>query len=198
MSPRQNQVPPEKIDTWNGLCHDVSKMCDFCHKHGEGKKWYLNASNYAEDLMSDLRRRRMITHFFETPERLRKGERALTALDVLPDFMWKGVRAKITSRHQVYHFGQVVPIEDVERILAMTTSVVRLSCICRHSSFGKEQRYCYGLSMAPDGGEIAKLLREIDASYLVGPETKGLEAMSKDGALALMRENEREGNCHTV
>lgn len=173
-------------------------MCDFCHKHGEGKKWYLNASNYAEDLMSDLRRRRFITHFFESPERLRKGERALTALDILPDFLWKSVRAKITDRMQVSHFGQVVPIEDVERILAMTTSVVRLACICRHASFGKEQRYCFGLSMAPDGGEIAKLLREIDASYLVGPETGGLEAMAKTEALAHMRQAESEGNCHTV
>ena len=24
-------------------------MCEFCHKHGEGKKWYLQAQNYAED-----------------------------------------------------------------------------------------------------------------------------------------------------
>ncbi len=32
-------------------------MCDFCHKHGEGKKWYLEAKNYAEDLLSGLRRR---------------------------------------------------------------------------------------------------------------------------------------------
>jgi Pyruvate/2-oxoacid:ferredoxin oxidoreductase delta subunit len=173
-------------------------MCDFCHKHGEGKKWYLNASNYSEDLMSDLRRRRLIAHFFETPERMPKGERALTALDILPDFMWKGVRTKITARQQIYHFGQVVPIEDIERILAMTTSVVRLACICRHASLGKEQRFCYGLSMAPNGGEVAKLLREIDASYLVGPETGGLESMAKDTALAHMREAEREGNCHTV
>jgi len=173
-------------------------MCDFCHKHGEGRKWYLNASNYAEDLLSDLRRRRFITRFFETPERLSKGQRALFALDLLPDFLWKGVRTRITERHKASHFGQVVPIEDIERILAMTTSIMRLACLCRHAAFGKEQRYCFGLSMGPNGGEIAKLFREIDASYLIGPETGGLEPMPKDVALAHMRENEREGNCHTV
>ena len=127
-------------------------MCDFCHQHGEGKKWYLNANNYAEDLMSDLRRRRFITRFFEDPGHLAKGERALTALDVLPGFLWKGVRTKITAKQQVKHFGQVVPIEDIERILALTTSVVRLACICRHVSTGKEQRYCFGVSMEPNGG----------------------------------------------
>jgi hypothetical protein len=27
-------------------------MCDVCHKHGEGKKWYLQANNYSQDLKS--------------------------------------------------------------------------------------------------------------------------------------------------
>jgi ferredoxin len=173
-------------------------MCDFCHQHGEGKKWYLNANNYAEDLLSDLRRRRFITRFFEDPGHLAKGERALKALDVMPDFLWKGVRKNITAKQQVKHFGQVVPIEDIERILALTTSVVRLACMCRHVAIGKEQRYCFGVSMEPNGGGIAKLLGEIDASYLVGPNTAGLESMSKTDALARIRESEHEGNCHTI
>jgi NAD-dependent dihydropyrimidine dehydrogenase PreA subunit len=187
-----------KIDSPGGLWHDGATMCEFCHRHGEGEKWYLNANNYAEDLLSDLRRRRMITRFFEDPGHLAKGERALTALDVMPDFLWKGVRAKITARQRVKHFGQVVPIEDVERILALTTSVVRLACLCRHVSVGKEQRYCFGVSMEPNGGGIAKLLGEIDASYLVGPHTGGLESMPRTEALARIRESESEGNCHTV
>jgi Pyruvate/2-oxoacid:ferredoxin oxidoreductase delta subunit len=173
-------------------------MCDFCHQHGEGKKWYLNANNYAEDLLSDLRRRRFITHFFENPGHMAKGDRALTALDVMPDFLWTGVRKKITAKQQVKHFGQVVPIEDVERILALTTSVVRLACICRHVKAGKEERYCYGVSMEPAGGAFAQLMKEIDASYLVGPSTAGLESMPKMEALARIRESEHEGNCHTV
>jgi NAD-dependent dihydropyrimidine dehydrogenase PreA subunit len=52
--------------------------------------------------------------------------------------------------------------------------------------------------MGPNGGGIAELLREIDASYLVGPHTAGLESMPKEEALARIRETEREGNCHTV
>lgn len=174
-------------------------MCEFCHQHGEGKKWYLNANNYAEDLMSDLGRRRFITRFFENPGHLAKGERALTALDVMPDFLWKGVRRKITAKQKPRHFGQVVPLEDIECILALTTSVVRVACLCRHvATGGREQRYCFGVSMSPDGGGMAGLLREIDASYLVGPHAGGLESMPKDKALALIRESEREGNCHTV
>ena len=46
-------------------------MCEFCIKHGEGKKWYLQAKNYAEDLLSDLRRRNFIIGFFGHPEHVR-------------------------------------------------------------------------------------------------------------------------------
>jgi Pyruvate/2-oxoacid:ferredoxin oxidoreductase delta subunit len=173
-------------------------MCDFCHQHGEGKKWYLDARNYSEDMLSDLRRRGYLERFFASPDHIIKGERALAKLDHLPRFLTRSIRRGITEKQKVRHFGQVVPIEDIERILAFTTSVVRLSCICRHSILGGEHRYCYGLSMVPGGGEIIKILREIDPAYLIGPQTAGLEFMSGPQALALMRQNEEEGLCHTV
>jgi len=173
-------------------------MCDFCHQHGEGKKWYLDAQNYSEDLLSDLRRRKFIEHFFESPEHIAKGEKALGKLDKLPAFLTRGIRRKITAKQQVKHFGQVVPIEDIEKILGFTTSVVRLACICRHVKLGPEHRYCYGISMAPQGGEQVKILKSIDAGYLIGPQTGGLEFLPKEEALAFMRENEEEGLCHTV
>lgn len=173
-------------------------MCDFCHRHGEGKKWYLNANNYSEDLLCDLRRRRFITRFFEEPGHIEKGDQALRKLDRIPPFFTRGIRRQITGRQMVNHFGQVVPIEDVEKILGFTTSVVRLACICRHVAFGPEHRYCYGLSLAPQGGEMVNILKSIDAAYLIGPRTGGLEFLSKDEALTLMRENEEEGLCHTV
>lgn len=173
-------------------------MCDFCHQHGEGKKWYLDARNYSEDLLSDVRRRGFIERFFESPDRLAKAVRALDKLDKIPSFFTRGIRKEITEKQKVMHFGQVVPIEDIEKILGFTTSVVRLACICRHIAFGPEHRYCYGISLAPQGGEFLKLIREIDPAYLIGPQTGGLEFLSREEALALMRENEEEGLCHTV
>jgi Pyruvate/2-oxoacid:ferredoxin oxidoreductase delta subunit len=38
----------------------------------------------------------------------------------------------------------------------------------------------------------------MDASYLVGPHTAGLESMPGEEALTRIRESEEEGNCHTV
>ena len=28
-------------------------MCEFCTKHGEGKKWYLQMKNYADELLHE-------------------------------------------------------------------------------------------------------------------------------------------------
>ncbi|MGB8952024.1 MAG: 4Fe-4S binding protein [Candidatus Aminicenantales bacterium] len=173
-------------------------MCDFCHKHGEGKKWYLEAKNYSDDLLNDLRRRNFIKKFFLHPERQKEGIKSLDRLDRAPGFVRRVLTTNLVKRQQRVHFGQVVPIEEVEQILDFVTSAVRVACICRQVNLGTEQRYCYGLSLAPNGGELAKLIREIDAAYLTGPHTKGLEMLSKEETLAAMRGYEHEGLCHTV
>jgi len=137
--------------------------------------------------------------FFENLPARHPGQvRQLEKLDRLPGFVQRTVRRHLLRKQKVDHFGQVVPIEEVERILAFATSIVRFACICRHVTVGHEHRYCYGLSLAPDGGVWPKFFAEIDARYLVGPETKGLESLSVPETLAAFREHEKEGCCHTV
>ncbi|HIJ68508.1 MAG TPA: 4Fe-4S ferredoxin, partial [Deltaproteobacteria bacterium] len=86
-------------------------MCQFCHQHGEGKKWYLRAENYAAELLSDMKRRRYLSDFI----------RETTNADYEKDFL-RAMRAPSWARNLKYaavekrqrrdHFGQVVPIED--------------------------------------------------------------------------------------
>jgi Pyruvate/2-oxoacid:ferredoxin oxidoreductase delta subunit len=174
-------------------------MCEFCHKHGEGKTWYLRAENYSDELMSDLGRRGFIRDFFEHfPTHYPGQVRQLDKLDKMPAFVQRAVRRQVLRKQKVDHFGQVVPIEEIERIFGFVTSIVRLACICRHMTVGHEHRYCYGVSLAPNGGEWTKFLREIDAGYLIGPETKGLEPLAAGEALTAFREHEKQGLCHTV
>jgi Pyruvate/2-oxoacid:ferredoxin oxidoreductase delta subunit len=175
------------------------QMCEFCHKHGEGKKWYLEAKNYSEDLMGDLEhRRRYLVEFFSRPERLAKGVRALEALDRAPALTRKAIRRAVVRRQKKHHYGQVLPIEDVERILGFTTSITRLACICRQATVRSEQRYCYGVSLLPNDENILRFIREADIAYLTGPEVKGLESLGREEALQAMRDHEAEGLCHTV
>jgi Pyruvate/2-oxoacid:ferredoxin oxidoreductase delta subunit len=173
-------------------------MCEFCLKHGEGKKWYLQAKNYSDDLLSDVRRRRMIEQFFAGPAELGKSFERLNRLEKLPSFIKAVIGWTITRKMKKEHFGQVLPIEDVEQIFGFVNSIVRVACACRHVTLGEEKRYCYGISLSPDGGAFNEILRGIDSSFLTGPDSEGLETVTKDEAIAAFRSHEQEGLCHTV
>lgn len=173
-------------------------MCQFCHQHGEGKKWYLKAANYSEELLEDAKRSRYIEHFFRHPEGLPNGAANLTKIQDMPAIVRNMVTPVITGRQKKHHFGQVLPLEDVSEVLAMTTSVVRLSCICRHSIGKKEARYCYGLSLSPGGGRIKEILNELDDTFLHGPDTAGLEVLTPAEAMQDMTKHDEDGLCHTI
>ncbi|MBM4288579.1 MAG: 4Fe-4S ferredoxin [Deltaproteobacteria bacterium] len=173
-------------------------MCEFCVKHGEGKKWYLQAKNYSDDLLSDLSRRRFIQEFLSNPQALAQDVRRLERLDKAPLFLRGLIGRSITRKMKRVHFGQIVPLEDVEKIFEFVTSIVRVACICRQASLGQEKRYCYGISLAPQGGRFAEIVRGLDGSYLTGPDNQGLEVLNKEEALSAFRAHEREGLCHSV
>jgi len=173
-------------------------MCEFCVKHGEGKKWYLQAKNYSDDLLSDLSRRRFIQEFLSNPQALALDVQRLERLDKAPLFLRGLIGRSITRKMKRVHFGQIVPLEDVEKIFEFVTSIVRVACICRQASLGQEKRYCYGISLAPQGGRFAEIVRGLDGSYLTGPDNQGLEVLNKEEALSAFRAHEREGLCHSV
>jgi ferredoxin len=173
-------------------------MCEFCLKHGEGKKWYLRAKNYSDDLLSDVRRRRFIEDFFTDTDALKAGMERLDRLDSVPRPLQGLIRRMISGRMKRIHYGQIVPIEDVERIFGMMNSIVRTACICRHVTLGKEKRYCYGVSLSPDGGKFNEILSGLDKSFLNGPDAPESERLTREQALAALREHEQEGLCHSV
>ena len=172
-------------------------MCEFCLKHGEGEKWYLQAKNYSDDLLSDIKRRKFIEEF-SNPDALERGAEGLDRLGKAPGFI-RGILKRITTRKmKKVHFGQVVPIEDIERIFAFTNSITRVACVCRHINLGEEKRYCYAISLSPDGGKFTGILRGVDNSFFTGPDTSGFETLSRDDAVSAFRSHEREGLCHTI
>ena len=173
-------------------------MCEFCLQHGEGKKWYLQAKNYADDLLSDLRRRRFIETFLADPEALAKEVHDIERLNQLPPFIRSLASRLITRKMKKVHFGQIVPIEEIEQIFGFVNTITRVACICRQASLGQEKRYCYGVSLAPGGGKFAEILAGLDQSFLTGPEGKGLEVLTKEEALAAFHAHEQEGLCHSV
>ena len=173
-------------------------MCEFCLKHGEGKKWYLQAKNYSDDLLSDMRRRRFIESFLSGEDSITKDAHRMDRLDKLPRSIRGFISRMISRKMKPVHYGQVVPIDDIEHIFEMMNSIVRTPCICRHVTLGKEKRYCYGISLSPDGGKFGEIVRGLDKSFLGGPDTVGREKLGREDALAAFHEHEHEGLCHTV
>jgi Pyruvate/2-oxoacid:ferredoxin oxidoreductase delta subunit len=174
-------------------------MCEFCHKHGEGEKWYLQAKNYSEDLLNDLRRRKFVENLGPELKALMKEDEKFEQLQKMPAFVRAVLTPYISNKRKKTHFGQVLPIEDIENIFGFVNHVVRLACACRNVHLGSDkERYCYGVSLSPQGGIYRKRIKEIDPGYLTGPDTPNVEVLTKEKALDYFRQYEKEGLCHTV
>lgn len=65
-------------------------MRQLCVKHGDGKSWYLEASNYAFDLDADLKRREYLLDFVKDFGNSR--ESALTNLA-----RWRGCQRRCAT-----------------------------------------------------------------------------------------------------
>lgn len=161
-------------------------MCEFCTKHGEGKKWYEVMEHYSQELLLQNSRQEYVEDFV-------RGIRANALLNIdrlewsrrkLP-FAYRFIRKIATVSMKNNHYGQVIPLEDAEKVVEMVQSVTRIACVCRNILCGKnDARYCLLLGVDPTGairdwpelessletltaGEAKKLLREFDQKGLV-------------------------------
>ncbi len=168
-------------------------MCEFCTKHGEGKKWYLQMLNYSQALLEE-----------ELNADIQKIVRANTRLEWNQRF-WKNFVMpaitgipKVKDEHAIYdqtlegskqeHFGQVIPIEDVEQVIDRVDSITRMPCGCRYLLTGKtDQRYCFGIG--------------IDRLGVLGkfPDSaSSLEVLSREEAKRIIRSFDDGGQIHTI
>jgi Pyruvate/2-oxoacid:ferredoxin oxidoreductase delta subunit len=169
-------------------------MCDFCTKHGEGKIWYKNAGNYAQDLLSDLERRRYIGNFLTSA--FSEGFQALGRLETI--YRKKGklpraVKAAMVNKAKAEHFGQVLPIEEISEVVSRARTVVRMPCACRWNIEKKEERCCYAVSYGPE-----PWYNGIDMGYFGKASDEGLESLTRETAIGQMRAMEEQGAIHTI
>lgn len=160
-------------------------MCEFCIKHGNGKKWYLAMENYSRELLYQDDRIEHMSYFVNTfEERL---PRKLNQLEKLSRTPFRGIARPFLMRSQKRdHFGQIVPLEDVEYILERMDGISRLPCPCRRVTTGqKNARYCYALTAD------RRLAAEIDDSY-------NLEVMPPAEAIESVRALDKKGLIHSV
>lgn len=169
-------------------------MCEFCTKHGEGKIWYKNARNYAQDLLSDLGRRHYIENFLTNA--FSEGFQTLGRLETI--YRKKGklprsVKNALVEKSKAEHFGQVLPIEEISEVVSKARTVVRMPCACRWNIQKKEERCCYAVSYGPEAW-----YNGIDMSYFGKASDEGLEHLTPDNAIAQMKVMEEHGSIHSI
>lgn len=171
-------------------------MCQFCVEHGEGKRWYLQAQNYAYDLDSDLKRREYILEFISGFEAMRSS--AITAGEVLgklPAPLARMGKSAISKNMQKNHFGQPIPLEDCAQVLDLATSITVIPCVCRmHERNRTAEEVCILVTAKP----MIPLLAEGFADYDGGPELDDFHTMTKDAAMGLLRACEERGLMHSI
>lgn len=172
-------------------------MCQFCMRHGEGKRWYANASNYAMDLETDLRHRGFMVDFIRNFETSRRTINAgLGALRFVPRPAHGWLAQRTSTALQEYHFGQPVPIEHCAQIFDIATNITRLPCVCRGAmkAGSNAESCCIVMTVNQSDDLLAEGFRD----YAGGPEAEGFEHLTKDQAVAYLRGAEERGLCHTA
>ncbi len=170
-------------------------MCEFCTQHGDGKKWYLEASNYASDLEHDLERRGYMIEFVTGFDRnMTRNIRLLDRMKASPKPVRTVVRTVAARSQKRDHFGQPVPIEDCEQILDIASSIVQLPCVCRHFAKRPERGYCLAITVNPADGVLAEAFCDYDD----GPDTSKFQRLTKAEALDVLRRCEAEGLMHSI
>ncbi len=171
-------------------------MCEFCHKHGEGKKWYLNMKNYSAELAGEITRKKFLNTFYQ--QVIEGGNRDITRLErifgkgtgrTLPYF----IQNPLLTQHKKEHFGQVLPIEDVKELFDMVSSITRMTCGCRWAAEKKEERVCYGITLGAH-----EWYREFDLDSFGKPDLSDYEAVDRETAIAQMKELELKGKIHSI
>ena len=164
-------------------------MCEFCAKHGEGRKWYLRARNYSEDLVRNSKRFRDILQWLLTktyPEK--SGLDAARTFLRLP-LVGRAARQIVTHRSKRDHFGQVLAIEDVSEVFRLAETITCYPCVCRRTlGVGNDRRYCFVL-----GNFMRELLDD-------SPDFGGAngERLTPEQASQRASEFEQQGLVHTI
>lgn len=167
----------------------VVSLCEFCTKHGEGKKWYEVMDNYSKELLADPARQRYIkdfvpnfrSHAYTNLKKLEWGRNKLP-------LAYRFIRKIVTINAKSNHYGQVVPLEDALGIVEMTQSITRIPCVCRSVTAGKKNaRYCLLLSVDPS--DTIKYWPELESS---------METLTVEVAKQLLKEFDRNGLVHSI
>ena len=172
-------------------------MCRHCDDFGDPKYgdgvWYLNPANYSRQLYK-LRKPGEKPKGFEIDSETaaRLGvEDALELLATEPEKFEEAMK-KADEHMAIHTVGQVVPLQEAEKILDIACPVAAMHCVCRQATRGIEEDNPALYSCAGLGTGMFKWER--------WPERYrgGVDFMSPARAKEWLRKWNRRGMVHTI
>ena len=176
-------------------------MCQWCMKHGAGKKWYLNARNYSNELAEEENLKEYLSeqwlNFEQVFIRRIKG---FSSIDlghklempifgrVLRSAAEKMIHSEKKNRNPIRadgHFGQVIPLEDAQLIMSELAAepIICNYCMCRWMQRGTKEACCINFGVLSE--VIEKLPRFIPKDRVV--------RIDREEAIKKLEENVKKG-----
>ncbi|MHA2169312.1 MAG: 4Fe-4S dicluster domain-containing protein [Candidatus Kariarchaeaceae archaeon] len=161
-------------------------MCEYCSRHGAGKKWYLEARNYLKNYESNDQKRYNFVKDF-----------AKMFMDRYDHYLKTGDINRILNtddpnwiKKQFYkwyflnkHSGQVIPAEEAKMIMELAGQISLVPCVCRMANSGKKQNLCMLFMAVPDdvwGASHISKIRDIETLSIEESQEK-IKEFSESG-----------------
>lgn len=127
-------------------------MCEWCAKHGAGKKWYENVRNYSDEMAEE-------TKAFEFNDKWLILDSLGAAKEIR--VMGHKIKSPLVGRYAFERlkktietpkpdFGQVVPLKDAREILKLANPIIRFACTCLKQNKGKTEYRCLAFGVCGD------------------------------------------------
>ncbi len=168
-------------------------MCEWCQKHGDGKKWYLNMKNFSKDFLKDEAVVKAANDYFQNVESV-SGMSAPMNAELLKlknddEFSQVVELTKQTIGTYSPQRGQVVPMEDVKQIIELSGPISKVSCVCRRMLRANfDEKTC--IMIGPVFLEYAKEWPD----HIRG----GINYISKEEAIELIDNFDKKGYLHNA
>ncbi|MDF1556691.1 MAG: 4Fe-4S binding protein [ANME-2 cluster archaeon] len=168
-------------------------MCKFCVQHGKGNKWFHHVDNFEKKHLDDKQRLELSRAIYleTSKENIPMSSfiagygmllRGLPLLLRTPAVKY-AVRPAANRLVEKYHVGQVITLEEAQRMVDISGHVALFDCWCRHRK-GNSEACCMGV------GAYGDLADDI-------PELKHIN-ISVEEAKEIMKQYERKGCFHSV
>ncbi|OLS21154.1 MAG: Electron transport complex subunit RsxB [Candidatus Heimdallarchaeota archaeon LC_2] len=144
-------------------------MCEYCSKHGSGKKWYLHTKNYIKNYDSTDHKRKEFTtdfiqHFMNSYKHyLQTGDIKRIMDNDDPNWVQ---RQFYNWYFKKKHSGQVVPFEEAKMIMELAGQISLVPCVCRMANSGEKKNLCMLFMAVPDDFWGADYIKRSEVEHL--------------------------------